>query len=534
MLKSSFTSRDPKDFRILMLYPNVQMSSLMPQSIGIFSALFQNAGYTIDLFDCTYYQDFHFKNNKEGLNEEAMREKNKSQPIYSTEELLKKGGAPKKSNIKEDFIKKVHEFRPDLILVSVVESTWFLAVDLLDSVPLRDRKFKTLFGGVFATYASDKIIKNQYVDYVCRGEGGEPIMEMCERLISGERIDNVANFTVKGEGQIFRNKLRAGMDINTVPIPDWDLFEPGSLYRPMQGKIYRTVGVETQRGCPYTCTFCNSPGNNVIYKDETSKIFHRKKSIKRMKEEFDFLIKKYDPELIYFISDTFLAMSNKEFDEFKEMYMDYKIPFWMNTRAETISQHRADGLEEMNMLRCDIGIEHGNADYRKNYLRRNVSDEVQIRAFEMLADHKYTPKANCIIGMPDETRELIFDTVNFTRKLPKSMEATGAFIFAPYHGTPLRELAIKKGYIKEDDIVTLGITGGDKSMLNMPHLSSEEIGGLAKTFSYYTKFPTERWDEIKIAEKFSPEGEKMHEKLGKEFDQNYRFLKQKDSIDAVM
>ena len=38
------------------------------------------------------------------------------------------------------------------------------------------------------------------------------------------------------------------------------------------------------------------------------------------------------------------------------MYMDYKIPFWMNTRAETINQQRADGLEEMNMLRCDIGM----------------------------------------------------------------------------------------------------------------------------------------------------------------------------------
>ena len=33
------------------------------------------------------------------------------------------------------------------------------------------------------------------------------------------------------------------MDINTVPIPDWDLFEQGSLYRPMQGKVYRTVKV---------------------------------------------------------------------------------------------------------------------------------------------------------------------------------------------------------------------------------------------------------------------------------------------------
>ena len=71
-------------------------------------------------------------------------------------------------------------------------------------------------------------------------------------------------------------------------------------------------------------------------------------------------------------------------------------------------------------------------------------------------------------------------------------------------------------------------------MLNMPHLSSEEIGGLAKTFSYYTKFPVERGDEIKIAEKFSSEGEKMHEKLGEEFDENYRFPKDKASIDAVM
>ena len=253
-----------------------------------------------------------------------------------------------------------------------------------------------------------------------------------------------------------------------------------------------------------------------------------------MQEEFDFLIKKYDPELIYFLSDTFLAMSNKEFDEFKEMYMEYKIPFWMNTRAETINQHRADSLEEMNMLRCDIGIEHGNFDYRKNYLKRNVSDEIQIRAFEMLSDHKYTPKANCIIGMPDETRELIFDTVNFVRKLPKTIEGTGAFIFAPYHGTPLRELAIKKGYIKGDEIVTLGITGGDKSMLNMPHLSSDEIAGLAKTFSYYIKFPPERWDEIKVAEQFTPEGVKMHKKLGEEFDETYRKPLDKNLIDAVM
>ena len=62
MIKSPFTSRAAKDFRILLLYPNLHMTALMPQVIGIFTALFKEEGYTIDLFDCTYYQDIDLIN----------------------------------------------------------------------------------------------------------------------------------------------------------------------------------------------------------------------------------------------------------------------------------------------------------------------------------------------------------------------------------------------------------------------------------------------------------------------------------------
>lgn len=529
MLKSPFKKRKPEDFRILMLYPNIQMSGVMPQSIGIFTALFKQEGYQVDLFDCTFYQDINFANL--GLEADEARSKNRSRPVYDKTEWLKK--KQPKSGIKQDFIKKVQNFKPDIILVSVLESTYFLSLDLLNVIPEKDRNYKTLFGGVFATYASDKLIKNEFIDYVCRGEGEEAVIDMCRRLINGERIDDVPNFTVKGEGNIYKNNLRAGVTLDSIPIPNWDLFDQSSIYRPMQGKIYRAVGLETQRGCPYTCTFCNSPSNNVIYKSEVNKIFHRKKSIKRIRTELDFLVKKYDVDLIYFVVDTFLAMSHKEWDEFKELYMDYKIPFWMNTRAETITPKRAQDLEDMNMLRCNIGIEHGNAAYRKSYLKRNVSDELQIKAFEMMADKKYVAVANCIIGMPDENRDLIFDTIKFVRKLPKNIDATGAYVFAPYHGTPLRDLAVKKGYMKEEDVVSLSISAGGQSMLNMPQLPKDEISGLARTFAYYVKFPESRWSDIKIAEKFTPEGNEMHEKLGKEFDVKYRMRDSKAQSDGL-
>ena len=529
MIKSPFSSRQPKDFRILMLYPNLHMSALMPQVIGIFTALFKRAGYTIDLFDCTYYEDIDVINLGKNANEERV--KNRNARAYSNNEWEKKG-TKTKWGIEKDFVKKVQDFKPDLILVSVLESTYFLAMKLLESVPSKDRKYKTLFGGVFATFASEKLIKNDLVDYVCRGEGEDAVMEMCQRLCKGARIDDIKNFTLKDDGRVINNPLRAAVDLNTVPIPDWDLFDPTSIYRPMQGKIWRAVGLETQRGCPYTCTYCNSPSNNVIYKDAGQRIFHRKKSVKRIKEELDFLVKKYNPDLIYMVVDTFLAMSHKEWDEFKELYMDYKIPFWMNTRAETITPKRAQDLEDMNLLRMNVGIEHGNYEYRKKYLKRNVTNELQIKAFEMLADKKYTACANSIIGMPDETRELIFDTIKFVRQLPKNIDATGAFIFAPYHGTPLRELAIQKGYVKADSIASISNTAHE-SMLTMPTISKQEISGIEIVYSFYIKFPESRWDDIKIAEKFDDEGNAMFKKLGEEFDRNEGFSKSIDLHDRA-
>ena len=61
--------------------------------------------------------------------------------------------------------------------------------------------------------------------------------------------------------------------------------------------------------------------------------------------------------------------------------------------------------------------------------------------------------------------------------MPENIDATGAFIFAPYHGTPLRTLAIEKGYLKDEEICSLSNTS--ESMLRMPTISKDEIQVIA-------------------------------------------------------
>lgn len=471
------------DFRVLFVYPNIQMSALAPQGIGYLSAMLKREGIQTALFDSTFYiSQFTSDTNQEKVDLSIVR------PF----DWKDRGIEPKHADMLQDFRDMVDDYQPDLIAVSVVENTWYIADALLSAL---ERHVPTIVGGVFATYAPNIVLKHPNVDWVCRGEGEIALLALCKTICAGADTLRIPNLSAKSaDGELIHNSVGTGINMDDLPFPDWSIFEEQSLFRPMQGRIYKTIGVETQRGCPYKCTFCNSPSNNYLYKDEGAGSFHRKKSVKRVAEELDYMVKEHGPEFIYFVVDTFLAVGDNELAEFSEMYQSYKIPFWMNTRAETINPWRAEELEKMNCLRINIGIEHGNEEYRRKVLHRPVTNERMLEAFNDCAGRSFVTVANSIIGLPEETRELAFDTIKLNRQLPQDIEASGAFIFTPYHGTPARQHAIKKGYVEPDSICSLNVTKG--SILDMPQFTSDEIQSLSRVFSFYVKMPETRWDEI--------------------------------------
>ncbi len=475
------------------------MAQTMPYSMGLLTALFRREGFVVDLFDTTFYVDEITKN--------YMTHDN-----HILEYEWKNKGRIFKTDVISDFHKKLEEFNPDLIAVSVVENTYPIARKIIKSLPQKMKKIPIVWGGVFATFAPQIILQDNIGDYVCRGEGEDAMIEFCNRLCEGKSTHNVPNFWVRQNGNIIKNQIGSLVDLESLPLPDYSVFPNHATYRAMQGKVRRTIALETQRGCTFACTFCNSPSQVTLHKAHTGKMFARKKSIKKVREEIEFLHKKYNLELIYMIDDTFLGVSERRFDELYEIYMDFKIPFWMNTRCETMTERRAKKLEDMNMMRMNFGIEHGNQEYRRNILKRNTTNERMISAFRMTSGKKYITIGDLIVGMPEENRELIFDSIEFTRQLPKDVERTGAFIFAPYHGTPLRELAIKKGYIKDPDSVC-DITKPEESMLDQPQLKRKELIGLAKTAGLYQTLPKSKWKWIKKAEGDGKEERKLRAQL---------------------
>ena len=89
--------KNNKDFRVLLVYPNIQMSALMPLSIGLFTALLKQEQYTVDLFDCTFYLD--------GSTDDTNQEKVKNHKVLSYD-WSERGVVPK-TGMNHDFIKLI-------------------------------------------------------------------------------------------------------------------------------------------------------------------------------------------------------------------------------------------------------------------------------------------------------------------------------------------------------------------------------------------------------------------------------------------
>ena len=142
----------------------------------------------------------------------------------------------------------------------------------------------------------------------------------------------------------------------------------------------------------------------------------------------------------------------------------------------------------MGLDKMSLGVEHGNYQFRKKYIDRQMPNYVVTDAMNLLYDMGVRTTCNNIIGFPYETRKLAFDTI----KLNKTFRATDRTVqaFTPFHGTPLKKLTDQLGFTKSTDIQRSFVTVG--SQMDMPQFRKKEINGLVKTFNMYCRFPESR------------------------------------------
>jgi len=352
-----------------------------------------------------------------------------------------------------DWLKKVKNFNPDIIGLTLVTTQFERAKEILNILKLILPNAKYCAGGVHPSALPKETLNDLGLDFVVIGEGEYVMKEICEKLSKGENLANVKGVCYKSStfnkmldknnNEIICNdRAPVIQNLDNLPIPKrelmpdakWYLIPPGFIRGSFNSGI---ATIMSGRGCPYQCLFCAS--HNVFGRGM------RRRSPENVIKEIQYLKNNYHIKGLFFLDDTF-TVNKVWLKEFCNLLKNENLIWSCQARGDTIDEETLKIMRDAGCVQIDIGSESGNDLVLEKLNKLESVDDLR-RAFAIAKKVGIKTFTSFIVGNPGESWNEIEDTKKFALEIKPDMAVF--CILVQYPGTPVYELAKQNNWFTE-------------------------------------------------------------------------------------
>ena len=271
------------------------------------------------------------------------------------------------------------------------------------------------------------------VDAVVKGEGQAPLQTLLEVWETGGVAKGIPGVMAHPDDPIPTEDVYLSNDLDDYPIVDRTLVDYQRYYDVMgNGGIFTTV--ITSRGCPYRCTFCNTPRHR-----------YRVRSPQSVCDELEQCTALGIRE-IYFVDDTF-NITNKRVhalcDEILRRGIDIK--WTVRFRVKGVDEELLVKMKQAGCQRIQFGVEQGTEEGLLR-LKKDVTSKQIESAFRLARKVGIQTVAYFMIGTPTErTREDVVDTIKYSIALDPDFVMFN--VLTPFPGTTLYDEGLRDGVL---------------------------------------------------------------------------------------
>ncbi len=331
----------------------------------------------------------------------------------------------------------VREFNPDLVGITALT---FTIVDALKTVKhTKEINPRTLvcIGGFHSTLFPQETLKQPGVDFIVVGEGEVTFNELVKELsVNNPEFKKIQGLGFHKGADIIINPQRALVeDLNLLPFPDYHMVDI-KKYAHVLGKDAVTVAIQSSRGCPFGCIFC-----------DIRRTKFRFRSADNIVEEITYWYKE-GIRSFFFIDDNFVLRRDRLADicaQIKERNM--KIDFKISARVDGVDREMLIDLKNAGCSRINFGVESGHQKHL-DYLGKGINPVQTERAFRLCREVGIKTFAYMMIGILNETREEMYAELDFLRKI--KTDYTNFTVCSPYPKTKLYEKLLEDKVVKHD------------------------------------------------------------------------------------
>jgi len=363
----------------------------------------------------------------------------------------------------DEAAEEVAKERPDLVGISSLFSPYCREALACAHAVKKRIDAPIIMGGPHVSAAPREILKDPCVEFIIRGEGERPLVELLKALCYEGAMDCVPNLGFKRNSEMILNPIEKNYDISDMPWPDFsDL--PTDRYT-LNGKPLCFIAAS--RGCPHRCAFCSV---HLTFGEG-----FRTRPIEDVLNEIK--MRRHDGYRVFDFEDDNLSFNGEYFKEMLKriifLFPDNDIQLtamngisYMSLDHEMLWLMKRAGFGSLNLSLVSSNEETMDRFRRPHDLSKylDIVERAHRLDFEIVTYQ--------ILGLPGETVEDMKDTIALLAGLPVLI---GVSIFYMPPGSPIAggfpemteedmvkarstAMAIETDGFKRDDIYTLFIT----------------------------------------------------------------------------
>ncbi len=362
----------------------------------------------------------------------------------------------------DEIEQEIADLKPDLVGISALFTPYYReALEVAARVKKQSRAI-VVIGGSHASAVPESLLASPDVDYVIRGEGEKPFVELLRALRQGQPGDGIANLAYRRNGKFILNPIADNYPLDELPLPDLSDFDPFTYTlagKPMTFMI-------TSRSCPHKCSFCSvhtTFGTN-----------YRRRALENVLEEIElrhrqgYRVIDFEDDNLTYYKQTFKELCRRLIARFPNREMEFVAMngvSYLSLDDELLELMFQAGFSQLN-----LALVSSDKTVRETTKRPHTL-EAYVRVVNKAHRLGFKIVSYQILGLPNESLDSMIQTLAFNAGLPILLGVS------PFYRTPnspiarglqlneadfvkarLTALAIESEHFTRDGIYTLFVT----------------------------------------------------------------------------
>ena len=354
----------------------------------------------------------------------------------------------------ESVVARIVSDTPLFVGFSVMSGlTTYYAAQMCERIK-RQSDIPILWGGHHPSLLAMQCLQEEYIDFVCIGEGEVSVVEFSKALQEGRSPGGIRGIGYKKSGYPVMGETREWIsDLDELKL-DWDLLDlkkyfpkvrewyrlPPDLEEKMGEK--RFITLFSSRGCPFHCGFCSTRSY--------SGTLWRAHSVAYIVEHIAKIEERIGPiGMVAFSDDNLMVNEGRGLSILENLFQRGILVDYINIRIDQLKDDLVEKFAQYGVHSIFFGFESGNKRLLQLMNKHIGPEQILDRVRVMRRYPQMTVTASGILGIPTETEEEVRSDILFALKLHRMIPngIVSLFRFMPLPGTPLTELATKGGFM---------------------------------------------------------------------------------------